>query len=283
MSVQPRRSMLYVPANNARAMEKARALPCDAIIFDLEDAVTPADKASAREALLEALALDFGHRELLVRVNAPESDWIVEDMRALAPIKRIAVVVPKINDGDDIRRIENALPNETAIWAMMETPRSIVHAAEIAASSPQLKGMIMGLNDLAKDLRVAQTPDRTALLYSLSACVVAARAYGRSIIDAVYGNIKDEAGFAANCTQGRALGFDGKTVIHPSQIAPANQAFGPQPAEIAQAQKIIAAWEQAPNSGVITLDGQMIEALHVEEARQTLALQTQIIAREGIS
>ncbi len=279
---QLRRSMLYVPANNARAMEKARVLPCDAIIFDLEDAVAPQDKGSARAALLEGLALDYGQRELLVRVNSLDGAWGEDDLRTIAASKA-GVVLPKVNSAADISKAEKILLNTTAIWAMMETPRSIAHATEIAACSPQLKGMIMGLNDLAKDLRVAQTPDRTALLYSLSACVVAARAYGRSIIDAVYGNIKDEAGFAANCAQGRALGFDGKTVIHPSQIATANQAFGPQPAEIEQAQKIIAAWDKAPNSGVITLDGQMIEALHVAEARQTLVLHEQIIAREGIS
>lgn len=278
-----RRSLLYVPANNARALEKARTLPCDGIIFDLEDAVAPQDKPAARTSVLEALGADYGHRELVVRINALDSEWGEDDLRALMISRADAILLPKVNRPDDIIRAEHILLHNKPIWAMMETARSVVHAGAIAASSQQLQCMVMGLNDLAKELKVAQTPDRLALLYSLSACVVAARAYGRNVIDAVYGDIKDEAGFAASCQQGRALGFDGKTVIHPGQIEAANRVFAPQPEEVELAQKIIAAWDSAPNKGVITLDGRMIEALHVDEARQTLAAHAAIAARENKS
>lgn len=272
------RSLLYVPASNARAMEKARTLPCDGIIFDLEDAVAPADKAAAREAVIAALGQDYGQRELIVRVNPLSSAWGEADLYALIN-SRAAVLLPKIEGPNEVRAARHILINTAPIWVMMETSRAILRAAEIAAISPPIAGMIMGLNDLAKELKVAQTADRAALLYSLSACVVAARAYGRSIIDAVYGDIGDSEGFLAACRQGRALGFDGKTVIHPNQIEAANSVFAPQPDEIAEAQKIIAAWEAAPDKGVIALDGQMIEALHVEQARQTLAAHAAIAAR----
>lgn len=272
------RSLLYVPASNARAMEKARTLPCDGIIFDLEDAVAPADKAAAREAVIAALGQDYGQRELIVRVNPLSSAWGEADLYALIN-SHAAVLLPKIEGPNEVRAARHILINTAPIWVMMETSRAILRAAEIAAISPPIAGMIMGLNDLAKELKVAQTADRAALLYSLSACVVAARAYGRSIIDAVYGDIGDSEGFLAACRQGRALGFDGKTVIHPNQIEAANSVFAPQPDEIAEAQKIIAAWEAAPDKGVIALEGQMIEALHVEQARQTLAAHAAIAAR----
>lgn len=276
-----RRSVLYVPASNARAVEKARTLPCDGIIFDLEDAVAPADKTSARAALLAALKLDFGHRELVVRVNALASEWGEDDMRAVAATRASAVLLPKVNGAVDIKAAAAILPDEKGIWAMMETPKAVVHAAAIAASGPQLKCLVMGLNDLAKDLHVEQTQDRMALLYSLSACVMAARAYGLSILDGVYGNIADGSGFAAACAQGRALGFDGKSLIHPGQIEQANRTFAPQEAEVILAQKIISAWESGSDKGVIVVDGQMIEALHVAQARQTLAQHKAIAAREG--
>lgn len=273
------RSLLYVPASNARAMEKARTLPCDGIIYDLEDAVAPQDKAAAREAVVAALKLDHGHRQIIVRVNDLSSEWCEGDLRALAHTSA-GVLLPKVMGPDDVRAARRILRNDGPLWVMMETPRAILRAADIAACSPPITGMIMGLNDLAKELKVAQTQDRQALLYSLSACVLAARASGCLIIDAVYGDIKNQAGFAASCAQGRLLGFDGKTVIHPTQIEVANSAFAPQADELEMARKVVAAWEEAAGKGVITVDGQMIEALHVEQARETLALHAAIAARE---
>src|SRR5260221_6347676 len=232
----PRRSMLYMPGSNPRALEKARILPADALIFDLEDAVAPDAKAAARETIAAAVgAGGYGKRELIVRVNGFDTAWAVADLTAAAPMPVHGVLLPKVESAAQVRLALSVLdragaPASLAIWCMMETPLGMLHAEEIAASSPRLGGFVMGTSDLAKDLHARHTRDRLPMLTALGLCLLAARAYGLAILDGVYLDLVDDDGFAASCRQGRDLGFDGKTLIHPKTIAAANAAFAPAPA-----------------------------------------------------
>ncbi|HWB47819.1 MAG TPA: CoA ester lyase [Stellaceae bacterium] len=278
--IRPRRSLLFMPGANARALEKARGLAADGLIFDLEDAVAPDAKPAARDAIAAALAAGgFGRRELVLRVNGLDTAWGADDLRAAARLPVDAVLLPKV---ESARRVNEALavldragaPASLAVWCMIETPQGVLAAAEIAAASPRIAALVMGTSDLTQDLRALTVPDRLPLLTSLQLVLLAARAHGRAALDGVHLDLADEAGFAASCTQGRALGFDGKTLIHPKQIAPANTAFAPGSEEIVQAEKIIAAYEAAlaQGRGLVVVDGRLIENLHVEAARRRLAL-----------
>ncbi|WP_347268000.1 CoA ester lyase [Paracoccus sp. (in: a-proteobacteria)] len=267
---RPYRSVLYIPAANARAMEKAQTLAADAIIFDLEDAVAPAEKVPARELLAQALLGDYGGRARIVRINGLDSEWGEGDARAFAR-GADAVLIPKVSRGTDLDRVARLVP-ETPLWAMMETAEGMLNAAEIAAH-PRLQGMVMGTNDLAKEIGSRFRADRLPMLAGLGLCLLAARAHGRVIVDGVFNAFKDEDGLRAECEQGRDMGFDGKTLIHPAQLAIANAAFAPSEAEIALARRQIAAFDEAKaqGRGVAVVDGRIVENLHVETARTTLA------------
>ena len=285
-SVRPRRSVLYMPGANERALEKAKGLAADAIIFDLEDAVAPDAKAEARERVCAAVTSgEYGRRELTIRVNGLDTAWHADDLRAAADAGPAAVVVPKVGSVADVAAIEKGLeaagaPDRTAIWAMVETPVAMLHAEEIAAASDRLTVLVMGTNDLAKELHAEHVPGRQPLLTGLGLCLLAARATGKVILDGVYNDIQDADGFAAECVQGRQLGFDGKTLIHPSQLEPCNDVFAPGEAEVERAREIIAAFEEATaaGKGVVTVNGRMIENMHVDNARRTLALADAIAA-----
>jgi len=288
-TIRPRRSVLYMPGANERALEKAKALPADAIIFDLEDAVAPDAKAEARERVCAAVASgEYGGRELTIRANGLDTEWHADDLAAISAAGPAAVVVPKINSVADVQAIEAALekhgaPDHTAIWAMVETPVAMLHAEEIASASERLAVLVMGTNDLAKELHAEHVPGRQPLLTGLGLCLLAARATGKVILDGVYNDIKDEDGFRAECVQGRQMGFDGKTLIHPSQLEPCNEVFAPSEDEVAQSRKIIAAFEEATaeGRGVVTVDGRMIENLHVDNARRVLAVHEAIAALQA--
>ncbi len=283
MTIRPRRSVLYMPGSNARAMEKARTLPADAVILDLEDAVAPDAKAQARDLITQALKQGgFGRREVLVRINGLDTAWWRDDL-AVAAAKPDAVLVPKISTPEQLREVAKHLVGVRAeadirIWAMMETPLAVLNARDIAAASREkgarLAGFVMGTNDLAKDTRARLLPGRAPMLPWLMSCVAAARAYGIDILDGVYNDIGNAEGFAAECAQARDLGFDGKTLIHPQQIAPCNEAFSPSPEEVAWARKIIAAFDlpENANKGVISVDGRMVERLHADMGRRTVAI-----------
>jgi citrate lyase subunit beta/citryl-CoA lyase len=277
---RPRRSMLYMPGSNPRALEKARTLPADALIFDLEDAVAPDAKAAARETIAAAVgAGGYGKRELIVRVNGFDTAWAVADLTAAASMPVHGVLLPKVESAAQVRLALSVLdragaPASLTIWCMMETPLGMLHAEEIAASSPRLGGFVMGTSDLAKDLHARHTRDRLPMLTGLGLCLLAARAFGLAILDGVHLDLADDEGFEASCRQGVELGFDGKTLIHPKTIAAANAIFAPDAAEIAQAEKMIAAFEaaQADGKGVVLVDGKLVENLHVAEARRLMAL-----------
>jgi citrate lyase subunit beta/citryl-CoA lyase len=279
-AIRPRRSVLYMPGANERALEKAAGLPADALILDLEDAVAPDAKAAARARVCEAAASGrYGAREVAIRVNGLGTPWHDDDLRAVAAAGPAAVVVPKIDAPDTVHAIEKALdaggaPDHTAIWAMVETPVAMLHAEEIARASERLTVLVMGTNDLAKELQAEHVPGRQPLLAGLGLALLAARATGRVILDGVYNDIKDPDGFEAECVQGRQLGFDGKTLIHPSQLDPCNRVFAPTADEVDRARRIIEAFEEAEaeGRGVVTVDGRMVENLHVDQARRTLAL-----------
>jgi citrate lyase subunit beta / citryl-CoA lyase len=277
---RPRRSVLYLPGANERALEKARTLPADALILDLEDAVAPEAKAVARERVCTAAASgDYGERELAIRVNGLDTAWFADDVRAAAQAGPNAVVVPKIASAQDVHVVEQALeasgaPEPTKIWAMIESPAAILHAERIAAASPRLSVLVLGTNDLAAELHAEHVPGRAPLLAALGQAMLAARAHGRVILDGVYNAVGDPAGFEAECLQGRQFGFDGKTLIHPDQVAICNRVFSPSPEQLADAAAVLAAWEQAQAGGraVATVNGRLIEALHVVTARRLLAL-----------
>ena len=283
MTIRPRRSVLYMPGSNARAMEKARELPADAVILDLEDAVAPDAKATARELIIQALKKGgFGNREVLVRINGLDTAWWLDDL-AVAAAGPDAVLVPKVSTPQQLHQVAKHLVGVSAeagvrIWAMMETPLAMLNARDIAACAlePQtrLSGFVMGTNDLAKDTRARIVPGRGPMLPWLMNCVAAARAFGLDILDGVYNELGNADGFAAECRQAHELGFDGKTLIHPSQIAPCNTAFSPTGEEVAWARKIIAAFElpENKNKGVIQVDGRMVEILHADMARRTVAI-----------
>jgi citrate lyase subunit beta/citryl-CoA lyase len=283
MTIRPRRSVLYMPGSNARALEKARELPCDAVIFDLEDAVAPDAKAKARELIVAALQKGgFGRREVLVRINGLDTGWWQDDL-AVAAAGPDAVLVPKVSTPEQLREVAKHLVGVKAetrvrLWAMMETPLAMLNARDIAAAAldpeTRLSGFVMGTNDLAKDTRARILPGRAPMLPWLMNCVAAARAYGLDILDGVYNDIADAEGFAAECVQARDLGFDGKTLIHPQQIAPCNAAFSPSEDEVTWSRKIIAAFDLPENKGkgVIQVDGRMVDILHAEMARRTVAI-----------
>lgn len=280
MITRPYRSVLYIPASNARAMEKARTLSADAIIFDLEDAVTPAEKLPARDLLARALLADYGGRTRIVRINGLDTEWGEGDARAFAGLAD-AVLVPKVGRAADLDRVAALVPG-APLWAMMETPAGTLNAAAIAAH-PRLQGMVMGTNDLLKDLGARTRPDRQPLMAGLGLCLLAARAHGRVIVDGVYNAFQDAAGLRAECEQGRDMGFDGKSLIHPAQLEAANEIFAPDADELDLARRQIAAFEQAraEGRGVAVLDGRIVENLHVETARARLKLAEAIAARAG--
>jgi citrate lyase subunit beta/citryl-CoA lyase len=279
-ALRPRRSVLYMPGANERALEKAQTIPADALILDLEDAVAPNAKDEARDRVCAAASSGvYGAREIAIRANGIGTPWHDADLKAIAAAGPAAVLVPKINSAADVHQIERALeadraPGRTSIWAMLETPIAMLHAEEICRASGRLTVLVMGTNDLAKELRASHVRGRQPLLSGLGLCLLAARATGKVILDGVYNDIKDAAGFAAECQQGRELGFDGKTLIHPSQVDPCNEAFAPTDDEVEKAGRIIAAFEEAEaeGRGVVTVDGRMIENLHVEESRRVLAI-----------
>jgi citrate lyase subunit beta / citryl-CoA lyase len=287
VDLRPRRSVLYMPGANERALEKAQTIPADALILDLEDAVAPDAKSEARERVCAAATSDlYGGREIAIRANGIGTQWHDQDLAAIAQAGPDAVLIPKINRADEVQQIEKALeaggaPDRTRIWAMLETPIAMLTAHEIATSSDRLTVLVMGTNDLAKELQASHVPGRQPLLSGLGLCLLATRAAGKVILDGVYNDIKDEGGFRAECEQGRDLGFDGKTLIHPSQVDPCNAAFAPTDEDVDKAGRIIAAFEEAEaaGKGVVTVDGRMVENLHVEQARRTLAIQAAIDAR----
>lgn len=279
-NLRPYRSVLYIPGSKERALEKARELPADAIIFDLEDAVAAEEKPAARALLASVLAAqDYGGRARIVRVNGLDTPWGRDDIAAFAGAEIDALLIPKVGSAADLDAVA-ALAPERALWAMMETPAAMLNAAGIAAH-PRLAGMVMGTNDLAKDLGARFRPDRLPLLTGLGLCLIAAKAHGRIIVDGVYNAFRDAAGLAAECAQGRDMGFDGKTLIHPAQIEIANAAFAPSEAEIDLARRQIAAFAaaEAAGQGVAVVDGRIVETLHVATARQTLARAEAIAAR----
>jgi citrate lyase subunit beta / citryl-CoA lyase len=286
MTIRPRRSVLYMPGSNARALEKAATLPADALILDLEDAVAPESKELARTQVCAAVKdRRFGKREVIIRINGLETPWGHDDMAAAASAGPDAVLVPKVNGPDDVAHAEQHMsgaPGTCALWLMIETPRAIFSANAIAGAGGRLACLVMGTNDLVKEMRALHTPGREALLASLNLTVMAARAHGLTAIDGVYNEIADASGFEAVCKQGRAMGFDGKTLIHPSQIEICNRTFTPDPVEVNRARAILAAFELPENKGkgTISLDGRMVELLHAEIAKQTVALAEAIAALE---
>jgi citrate lyase subunit beta/citryl-CoA lyase len=286
MTIRPRRSVLYMPGSNARALEKAATLPADALILDLEDAVAPESKELARAQVCAAVKdRRFGRREVVIRVNGLDTPWGHDDMAAAVAASPDAILVPKINDAADVAHAEQhaaGAPKSCALWLMIETPRAIFNANAIAASGGRLACLVMGTNDLVKEMRALHTAGREALLSSLTLTVLAARAHGLSVIDGVFNDIADGPGLEAVCKQGRAMGFDGKTLIHPSQVEVCNRVFSPDPVEVARARAILAAFELPENKGkgAISLDGRMVELLHAEIAKQTVALTDAIAALE---
>ncbi len=283
---RPRRTALYMPGANDKALEKAKSLPTDAIIFDTEDSVAPDMKAVAREKVAAAVASgDYGRRELTIRVNGLDTEWAVDDLRSAAQAGPAGIVVPKVNSAADVARIEEivegaGIPDHTTLWAMLETPTAVENAVEIATSSERLAVLVMGTNDLAKELRAALVPGRAPLLWGLGRCVNAARVAGKAILDGVYNDVRDPDGFDDECRQGAVFGFDGKTVIHPTQVEPCNEAYSPSADEVEFSHRVIAAFEEglAQGKGVITVDGKQIENLHVDNARRAIAISVAIAA-----
>jgi citrate lyase subunit beta / citryl-CoA lyase len=286
---RPRRSVLYMPGANERALEKAKGLPADALILDLEDAVAPDAKAEARDRVCAAVADGgYGQREVAIRSNGLDTSWFTDDVAAIAQAGPDALLVPKVGSVDDVRAIEDALddadaPQHTRIWAMLETPSAVLRAPEITACSERLVVLVMGTNDLVKELQAEFVPGRAPLLTSLSWCVLAAREAGKAILDGVFNDLDDADGFEAECRQGREFGFDGKTLIHPKQLEPCNRVFAPTEEEVARARRVIEAFEEAQRAGrgVVTVDGRMIENLHVEQAQRTVAQAEAIAAVSG--
>lgn len=282
MTIRPRRSALYMPASNARAIEKARDLDCDVVILDLEDAVAPDQKAMARDQAVAAGG--FGHREWVIRANGLDTEWSADDLAAIAKARPDAVLLPKVSDAETLRAARKAIGDGPALWAMIETARAIVDLRAIgeAAAETGLAAFVVGPNDLAKELRLRPGVDRAPLLPILSQIVTVARAYGIVPLDGVMNGFDDEGAVEAECRQGLAFGFDGKTLIHPKQIGPANRVFAPSADEISWAEKIVAAFDAPENQGkgAIKVDGKMVELLHRDDARRTLTL-AQAINQHG--
>jgi citrate lyase subunit beta/citryl-CoA lyase len=291
MAIRPRRSVLYMPGSNARAIEKAKSLPADSVILDLEDSVAPDAKVAARKQVADAVrAGGFGPREVVVRINGLDTPWWIDDVLAMAGAKPDAILVPKVSSPaqfDDVieRLIADHVDHDVRLWAMMETPLAMLRAEAIAgaARDPEMRltAFVMGTNDLAKETRTRIMPGRAGMLPWLMTCVAAARAYGVDIIDGVYNDLGNAEGFARECGEARDLGFDGKTLIHPNQVEPCNAAFSPAPEEVAQAKKIIAVFDLPENhgKGVVVLDGRMVERLHADMARRTVAIAEAIAHR----
>jgi citrate lyase subunit beta / citryl-CoA lyase len=286
----PRRSLLFMPGSNSRALEKARVLAADAIILDLEDSVAPDAKALARDQIAKTIAAGgFGKREVWIRTNALDTPFWAEDAKMAAKAKPDAILVPKVSSVDDLRTIASALGEAKAdpsvrVWAMIETARAVLHAEELAAASrdvePRLAGFVFGPNDISRETRIRMQPGRAIMLPMFIHCILATRAYGLEILDGPYSDFSNIEGFNQECTQARDLGFDGKTLIHPGQIEACNAIFTPPAEEVARARKIIAAFELPENAGrgAISLDGQMVERLHADMARRAIALADSIAA-----
>ena len=281
---RPRRSVLYMPSSNERALEKAKSIACDGLILDLEDAVAPDAKPAARDAACAAAASgEYGRREVTIRVNGADTEWHDDDLAAACAAGPDAIVVPKVDSADAVLQLVaamagNGAPEHTKLWAMVETPYAMLHAEEIAAASDRLTVLVMGTNDLAKELYAEHVPGRQPLLTGLSLALLAARATGKAILDGVYNDVKNTDGFLAECQQGREMGFDGKTLIHPGQVEGANEAFAPSEQAVEDARGILEAWEDGAGSGVVTYNGRMIENLHVESAQRTLTMHEAITA-----
>ncbi len=283
---RPRRSVLYMPASNARALAKAATLPCDGLILDLEDAVAPDAKEVAREqACAAARSGDYGRREVTIRVNSVGTPWHEADLAAACAAGPDAIAVPKVGSADEVRALVAAMehhgaPDHTLLWAMVETPAAMLRCEEIGAASDRLAVLVMGTNDLVKELRAEHVPGREPLLAGLGIALLGARAAGTVILDGVYNDVKNADGFLAECTQGRQMGFDGKTLIHPGQVAGANEAFAPSAAAVDDARGVLEAWEAGGGGGVVTYNGRLIENLHVETAERVLAMHDAIVALE---
>ena len=284
-ALRPRRSVLYMPAANDRALEKAQTIPADAIIFDLEDAVAPDAKAAARDKAVAAVRSGlYGDRELMIRCNGLDTQWGTDDILAAGAAGPAAVVIPKVDSVDDVDRVsarldEAGAPATLMIWPMIETPTAMFNVRAIAAH-PRVAVLVMGTNDLAKELRAPLVPSRHPLVVHLATALLAARDAGKVILDGVYNDVKNPEGFRAECRQGMEMGFDGKTLIHPSQVEPANEMWAPSPEDIEYAERVIAAFDEAvaAGKGVVTVDGRMIENLHVDNARRVLATAAAIAA-----
>ena len=284
MAIRPRRSVLYMPGSNVRALEKAKTLAVDGVIIDLEDSVAPEAKETARKQAADAVkAGGFGGREVFIRINGVDSPWHADDLSAAARAAPDVILVPKVSTPDTLeligrRLLDMGTDRKTRVWAMIETPLAIFNILSIAAeardSETRLSGFVMGTNDLAKDTRARLVPGRAPMLPWLSMCVAAARVHGIDILDGVYNDIGNADGFINECRQGVDLGFDGKTLIHPSQIEPCNVAFSPSPAEVEWARKMIEAFDLPENrgKGVVSIDGRMVERLHADMARRTVAI-----------
>lgn len=288
MSFRPRRSVLYMPGSNQRALEKARSLSADALVFDLEDAVAPEQKLLARSQVVGAVQQGgYGAREMVIRANSLASEWGVQDVQSIALSGADALCLPKVEQADEIvaaLQIMDAAgaPPTMSVWVMIETPAGVLNIDQITAADPRMTVIVMGTTDLAKELRVPHSTDRLGLQYALSRCVLAARAGNKDILDGVYLDLEDDSGFANACQQGRNLGFDGKTLIHPRQLAAANQVFGVDVAELQRAKNIIDAWQQAQahGKGVAVVDGKLVEVMHVDEAKRNLQI-AKVIAELG--
>ncbi len=290
-SSRPRRSVLYMPGSNARALEKAKTLPADALILDLEDAVAPEAKRDARGQVCDAVkAGGYGRREVIIRVNGLNTPWGYADLVAASTSGADAILLPKTENVESVRQAEmvmeaNGAPADLAIWCMIETPRAILNAEAIASASPRVACLVMGTSDLTNDLRARHTPDRLPMLTSLSLCILAARAYGLAILDGVHLDLDDADGFERSCRQGLELGFDGKTLIHPKQIAAANRVFSPSPEEVEWSRRIIKAHADAvaEGRGIVVVDGKLVENLHVLNARRVVELSETIAELERAS
>jgi citrate lyase subunit beta / citryl-CoA lyase len=286
--IRPRRSLLFMPGSNARALEKARNLPADGIILDLEDSVAPDAKAMARDQIAQAIAAKgFGKREVMIRINSLETPWWIDDIAMAGKARPDGIVVPKVSSVEDLKAIADRLSGadpSIQVWAMIETARAVLHAEELAAASRdprmRLAGFMFGPNDISRETRIRMQPGRALMLPMITHCILATRAYGLEILDGPYSDFSNVDGFGQECTQGRDLGFDGKTLIHPGQIEACNAIFTPPAEEVAQARKIIAAFERPENAsrGAIQLDGRMVERLHADMARRTIAIADAIAA-----
>jgi citrate lyase subunit beta / citryl-CoA lyase len=279
---RPRRSCLYMPGANARALEKAASLPADTVILDLEDAVAPDAKEQARSVIMETVSSHpYGNREVIIRINGLDTPWGYDDLAMAAKAGADGILVPKVVSAEQVEKLDTALSSADAaadmgLWVMIEMPLAILNISDIAAASQtsRLSGFVMGTNDLAKEMNAIATADRAAFQVALALTLTAARAYGLVAIDGVYNDFRDEAGLIAECEQGRMMGFDGKTLIHPAQLDATNRVYSPDPAEVTEARAIIAAFELPENAGkgVIKLDGKMVELLHLEQAKRLVAI-----------